>query len=56
MVQALVISLMIKVESTKTLLVIVQNLIIDCEAELKMLATNPEIALLLVKTESLNVK
>ena len=47
---------MIKVESTKTLLVMVLDIILDCEAELKMLATNPEIAILLVKIQSLNVK
>ena len=56
MVQVLVISLMIKAGSTKTLLVMVLDTILDCEAELKILATNPEIAILLVKTESVNLK
>ena len=35
---------------------IVLAIILDCETELNMFDTNPEIATLLVKTESLNTK
>ena len=47
---------MIKVESTKTLLVMVLDIKLDCETELNIFAISPEMAILFVKTELLNTK